>query len=291
MRRVQFDPTAHPGVDPGTWARWEARARDATRAIHDWLCSTASPRPPLELNSAIWGDLKEILLEPVFRGRCSFCEVDESVGGFGDAEHYRPKRPVTAPNADGKLKPISVGTELHPGYAWLAYDWQNLVPACSKCNTYKGNQFPVTEIHCTQPAAGRETTAELNAYERPLLLHPYFDDPAEHLEVGEHGAIAARRKSPRGQATIAVCRLDREPLTNARAKEQRNAWREVKELMDTGKRPVEEAIQILQERCRAGDEKFSLAIIDYLWARLAELIEEQKQRLAAAEKLLESRRL
>lgn len=287
MRRVQFDPSTHLGIDAEEWARWETRAREATRAVHDWLAAMATPPTPLDLKPAIWSALKEIVLEKVFRGRCSFCEVDEFVGGFGDAEHYRPKRSVEAPNLEGKMKPITVGAAKHPGYTWLAYDWQNLVPACSKCNTYKANQFPVANAHCVRPAVGCETTTELNAYEQPLLLHPYFDDPGEHLEVGEQGVIAA--KSPRGQATIEVCRLNRDPLKDARAREQRSAWREVKELMDEG-RKVHEAIQTLQDRCHAGDEKFSLAITDYLWARLTEHVEEQKARLLAAEKLLASRR-
>jgi uncharacterized protein YoaH (UPF0181 family) len=215
--------------------------------------------------------------------------VDESVGGFGDAEHYRPKRPVVALDADGKWKPVTIGATPHPGYAWLAYEWQNIVPACSKCNTYKGNQFPVAKVHAARPALGCRTTTELNAHEEPLLLHPYFDDPGEHLVVGERGVIAAKGKSPRGQATIDVCRLDREPLTNARAREQQHAWREVQELMGKG-RTIDQAIRVLQERCEAGDEQFSLAIVDHLWARLDEHIAEQKARLAATENLRASRR-
>jgi hypothetical protein len=63
--------------------------------------------------------------------------------------------------------------------------------------------------------------------ERPLLLHPYFDDPAEHLEfvwgVGpvDDGHIRARRngsgrESVRGRTTIDVCALQRLGLVRAR---------------------------------------------------------------------------
>jgi len=56
--------------------------------------------------------------------------------------------------------------------ATLPNSWQNLTPACSKCNTYKGNQFPIAALRCLGPEPGNKTTPELNAYEQPLLLHP-----------------------------------------------------------------------------------------------------------------------
>lgn len=264
MRRVVLDPATHAKIDAKEWARWEKRSGEAAKEMRDWFdARTAHPpkTPGLpaqpKFNPAIWGDLKDMLLEAVFRGRCAFCEVTENVGGFGDAEHYRPKRPVEDLDDEGKMKPIVVGAEEHPGYGWLAYDWRNLVPACSKCNTYKANRFPVAGTRCVAPAQGCETTEELNAREAPLLLHPYFDKPSEALAFGEKGVIAARQKSPRGQATIEVCRLDREALTTARAKEQASAWREVKELIDHG-HTLPDAIQAMEQRCEAGDEPFSL---------------------------------
>jgi len=296
VRRVAFDPAAHAAIDATAWARWEKRAHDAAKEMHDWFEARAalppktpglSPRP--DFKDAIWGDLKDMLLEAVFRGRCAYCEVTENVGGFGDAEHYRPKRPVEDLDAQGKMRPVLVGAAEHPGYGWLAYDWRNLIPACSKCNTYKANQFPVAGPRVTGPAKGCATTEELNAHEAPLLLHPYFDRPGDALEFGEKGVVAARQQSPRGQATIDVCRLDRDALNTARAREQVAAWREVKELMDQGL-SLPDAIQALEARCEAGDEPFSLAVIDYLYLRLAEQIDELKARQAAAQKQYATRR-
>jgi len=179
-----------------------------------------------------------------------------------------------------------VNAEEHPGYGWLAYDWRNVIPACSKCNTYKANQFPVAEQRITSPVQGCATTEDINAHEAPLLLHPYFDKPSDALKFGEKGVVTA--KSPRGKKTIEVCRLDRGPFNTARDREQVAVWREVNELMNKG-HTLPDAIQILERRCAAGDEPFSLAIIDYLYLRLAEQIEELKARPTAAEKLLATR--
>lgn len=295
MRSVRFDPATHTSIDAVVWSRWEARARESTEEMRGWFDARAktSPNTPLpaqpKFNAAVWSDLKDIILEKVFRGRCAFCEVAEDVNAFGDAEHYRPKRPVEAVNVQGKMKPLAIGAEDHPGYGWLAYDWQNLVVACSKCNTFKANQFPVAKAHCAGPSPGCETTTDLNAFEDPLLLHRYFDDPEEHLRFGERGVVSARNKSLRGQVTIDVCRLDREPLRAAREREQTNAWREVNVLMHEGKSIIE-ALGLLEARCRAGDEQFSLAVLDYLYAKLAEHLAELKARQSAVEKLLANRR-
>lgn len=296
MRSVRFDPSTHASIDAVAWARWETRAREASDEMRDWFDARAKPSPnaPLppqpKFNAEVWGDLKDMILVCVFRGRCAFCEVDEEVNSFGDAEHYRPKRPVEASNAAGKMKPVVVGTDEHPGYGWLAYDWQNLVVACSKCNTFKGNRFPVAKTHCLSPSPGCETTKELNTFEEPLLLHPYFDDPGEHLRFGERGVITTRNNSPRGQATIDVCKLDREPLRAAREREQAHAWREMKELMHEG-RSIIDALRVLEARCHDGDARYSLAVLDYLYAKLVEHLAELKARQSAVEKHLAARRI
>ncbi len=289
MRRVAFDPATHPGIHRTKWDRWAARAENAKRAVETSLAAAEETKADApDLDSSVWTALKDILLEPVFRGRCAYCEVNESVSGFGDAEHYRPKRAVVAPDAEDKLKILVVDGSPHPGYAWLAYDWQNLIPACSKCNTYKGNQFPVEGKHVLRPKEGSTTTEELNACEKPLLLHPYFDDPSDHMEVGERGLIAPKNGSARGKATIEVCQLSREPLRAAREKEQKNIWLEVTDMMRNGV-DLAQAIVTIQRRCDAGEESFSLAILDHLWRRLEEHIEEQRRKLAAAEELRASR--
>lgn len=206
MRSVGFDPAMPGSIDAATWSRWEARAVAATIEMRAWFDSRATlpgehvRRSAAGLQSVDLGRLKDLIIEKVFRGRCAFCEVDETVNSFGDAEHYRPKRPVEALDAVGKMKPIKVGAEEHPGYGWLAYDWRNLVPACSKCNTYKANQFPVAGVHCIAPTAKKsESTEELNTFERPLLLHPYFDSRRAPNVRCARDCVGQGRQSPRSR--------------------------------------------------------------------------------------------
>jgi hypothetical protein len=124
-----------------------------------------------------------------------------------------------------------------PGYHWLASRWDNLLPSCIDCNRPRGqdfpfgrkpatagkaNQFPISSEQRRATADGEETR------EDPLLLHPYFDDPAEHLEYIwtkpgslELGEIVARQrgaqKSLKGQTSIDVYALQRVGLIRQRA--------------------------------------------------------------------------
>lgn len=295
MRRVEFVPTNHVGIDKNEWKKWSERANNAQERMLKWheakqqTVPPAHPPPQPDFQDAVWKKLKDLILEPVFRGRCAYCEHKANVGGFGDAEHYRPKNSVHALDHEHKLKPIHVGPDEHPGYHWLAYDWENLTPACSQCNNQKGAQFPVVGTHCTGPEPGKQTTRELNACEQPLLLHPYFDEPEQHLSVGVRGIIAAKKASPRGQATIDLCYLDREPLREAREKAQIAARNEIKALRFDGKNSLE-AIRIIMQRCQTGDEEFSLAIREELYRIVTEFTEERQRELEEANKILAARK-
>jgi hypothetical protein len=57
---------------------------------------------------------------------------------------------------------------------------------------------------------------DLDRIEQPLLLHPYRDNPAEHLIFGRRGAISARDGSDRGEWTIRVFNLASDSLARAR---------------------------------------------------------------------------
>ena len=114
-------------------------------------------KPPLK--QEIWKDLKEWLLTNVFYERCAYCESPLEFDRYlGDAEHYRPKgsvtwkKDLTSPKVKARCN-LPDGSEIdHPGYFWLAYDWWNLVPACSACNSGAGkvDQFPVRSSHLLQ---------------------------------------------------------------------------------------------------------------------------------------------
>ena len=116
------------------------------------------------MDRRIWSELKSYLFE-IFDGKCAYCESKVLDVAAGDVEHYRPKKGVD-------------GMPTHPGYYWLAYDLENLLPCCEKCNRAgaKMNLFPI-------PMEGDRAWRpedDIEA-EHPYLLNPYGHDPAEHL--------------------------------------------------------------------------------------------------------------
>jgi uncharacterized protein (TIGR02646 family) len=152
-----------------------------------------------KFDSRIWCDpaLNRALLE-VFHKKCAYCET-RLVGQFGIVEHFRPK---TSGMEDRSFT----------GYWWLAYEWQNLLVCCQRCNMMKANRFPIKGKRASPTAIGSELSKE-----KPLLLDPCIDKPDEHLAFDDSGAIAA--KSERGRVTIQVLGLNREELVENRKRE------------------------------------------------------------------------
>jgi uncharacterized protein (TIGR02646 family) len=150
---------------------------------------------------------------------CAYCEAP--VGSI-EVEHYRPK---------GEIR-TDVGQH-PPGYYWLASTWENLLPSCHDCNvgvfrwepdgsfrkSGKGNWFPLEDESMRARNEGEESR------ERPKLLHPYYDEPACHLEFIKDGVVrprldATRTPSDRGATTIELIGLNRRGLAEAR----RDRW-------------------------------------------------------------------
>ena len=134
-------------------------------------------------NSNRWKPAKEQLFAET-SDKCAYCEAPTSVVAFGDVEHYRPK---------------SI-------YWWLAYCYDNYLASCQLCNQrFKRDSFPIQNRKMRGPAIRSNTTdafiaakagtiapdplnavevdefIRLHQQERPLLLNPYFDDPAEYF--------------------------------------------------------------------------------------------------------------
>jgi len=144
-----------------------------------------------------------------FAGKCAYCETYLRDFQNGDLDHYRPKAGVT----DEQDRPVIVTIEgrsfPHPGYYWLAYDWQNLLPSCVSCNRPtvvegeklgKHNRFPVRGSYA-------ENEDEIGD-EEPLLIHPVQEDPDDHLECdGETGTMIPT--SDRGEMTVRIFGLNR----------------------------------------------------------------------------------
>lgn len=132
-------------------------------------------------------------------GKCAYCEnrIDSEYGGV---EHYRPK---------GAMRQSQVGAAELPGYFWLAYRWDNLLVVCARCNTHKGDLFPLA-----QPRA-RAEVGNSHADEAPLLLDPAVDEPERHIRFDGERALAVD-VGRRGQVTVEVLGLNRGELLHAR---------------------------------------------------------------------------
>ena len=111
----------------------------------------------------LWNEdsIREALDERHYRGKCCYTERRRDIKLERDVEHFRPKGKVTDEN--------------HPGYWWLAYDWDNLLIACKVNNTIdKDNHFPL--LGGGQRA---NTEADMLENERPVLINPAVEDPSQ----------------------------------------------------------------------------------------------------------------
>ena len=130
-----------------------------------------------------WKPAKEQLFAET-NGKCAYCETPTSPVAFGDVDHYRPKN----------------------SYWWFAYCYDNYLISCQLCNQrFKRDDFPIRNRKMKAPIIRRDTKdtfiaskagtiapdplnkIEVDEFirrheqERPLLLNPYFDDPAEYF--------------------------------------------------------------------------------------------------------------
>lgn len=255
MIQVPFDPDALTGDDRVWWEAWSAKA---ARRLKSHLDDGAA------LDDAIWSELKKWLLEKVFHGKCAYCEVQVTAASFGDAEHYRPKGNVTAHDGTAKRQAILSTGDPHVGYPWLAYDWRNLVPACTRCNNVKSDQFEVEGGYLVD---GMPDTTTLNASERPLLIYPYEDDATQYLRFGAGGVVTAINGNARGKATIRLLGLDRRELMDERWRHQSTAI----EAMETSIGRMlsgDEPIDGRARRYMAKDRPFSRAVHDWFVERV-----------------------
>ena len=168
-------------------------------------------------NSNRWKPAKKQLFAET-GGKCAYCEAPGSVVAFGDVEHYRPKNI----------------------YWWLAYCYDNYLASCQICNQrFKKDAFPTQNRKMRGPIIRRNTTDafiaskagtigpdplnqdEVNNFvrqhkqERPLLLNPYFDDPAEYLARKLKLRLTLTTSKLRSLLTLKILKLDlllRHPL-------------------------------------------------------------------------------
>jgi uncharacterized protein (TIGR02646 family) len=134
----------------------------------------------------------------LFEGKCAYCESPLE-SGF-DIDRFRPPR--EAMDMSGHMDDPDL-------YWWLAYDWENLYPACPGCSTAKGSRFPVRGRRAQPETRGVELSEE-----QRLLLDPCVDDPEGELRFSVDGTVAG--VTERGQISVEVFALNRRELVRAR---------------------------------------------------------------------------
>lgn len=192
MRRLFPKGDAPPTLAAGSDKAYEAldkqiRASQKTLSFNTGLYGSEQVRSALNISHY---------------GKCAFCEVIIEPAATAQVEHFRPKGAVINEGS---------GTLQRPGYFYLAYQWDNLLLACPKCNsaTYKGNRFPLRDER--QRAASK---AELSR-EKPLLLNPFLEDPRKRIHF-RRGVAFPIKGDTIADVTIKLLGLNREPLVDAR---------------------------------------------------------------------------
>jgi len=116
----------------------------------------------------------------------------------------------------------------------LVCDWDNLTIACEVCNTKKGDYY---EPDC-------------------MIVHPFDDDPSEH--IGWAGPMAIARSNDRGRATITTIDLNRSALLFERSQHFKVVF-DLLDLISNNSGPVARAAQIDLDAYLAADSPYSAA--------------------------------
>lgn len=128
----------------------------------------------------------DVLMEAQ-RNKCCYCERCREDVEL-DVEHYRPK---------GAVQQHRGGEVIHPGYYWLAYDWDNLFLSCKRCNSkWKSILFPLADP--LKRARSHNSTYKVTD-ERPLFINPGKENPRNHIRFRNDAPYATTKK---GQITI-----------------------------------------------------------------------------------------
>lgn len=155
----------------------------------------------LDFDKSIYGhkNVKDSLIG-IQGYKCCFCESKIGHIDDGDVEHFRPK-------AGWVQDEESINK---PGYYWLAYDWDNLLLSCGKCNQrFKRNYFPLsTEIRALSHNDSVDD-------EEPIFIHPGNENAEMFITFNEEIPKEVDG-NVRGQQTIKKLQLDRDGLNEQR---------------------------------------------------------------------------
>jgi hypothetical protein len=210
-------PVSRPELTDQEWKEWNARASAAMRA----LIQAYAPGVDITLREELYKAAMPFLLR-LSHQKCAYCECIITASQPGDVEHYRPKGRIR--DEDGKIVKTEAGSD-HPGYWWLAYRWDNLLPACIDCNRRrkhgdldtaagKAEYFGIRGKRAEKPKDPLEK-------EIAMLLDPSERgfDPDEHFEFYPDGLM-----KPKTERAAYTCQLLGLNLREALVAERKRAY-------------------------------------------------------------------
>ena len=181
----------------------------------------------------LWSDPKvKKFLHKSQHGKCCYCERKRDERRESDVEHFRPKAEVE-------------GAKNHQGYWWLAYNWENLLIACKKCNQdYKKSKFPLRDE--SKRVCGENSNL---GKEEPILINPLEEDPEEFIEYNfcMKNMVKAVGKCERGRRTVnELTGINDMEVMKERAKKIRLCYRLCALFLDKGE---SDELRAEAERC------------------------------------------
>ena len=187
---------AKPQILQKRGSEWTQRLCDNLKnyyqAVQAYEEEKSQHRPPQPEASASHYAHQQIKrqLDRMFGNKCAFCESIVTAVSYQNVEHFRPK-------------------SIYPS---LAYEWENLLFACTVCNSgYKKTQFPLLDN--SQPALDENNPCALDASDTNALINPCEEDPQDFFSFDDEW-IACLNK--RAEITRDVCGLNREALLDER---------------------------------------------------------------------------
>lgn len=213
-------PIDPPPPDDEQWRQW---LEDARQALDD-IKQNYKPGDKVVIDEKLYRRAMPFLLRRTHY-KCAYCESIIPTTQPGDVEHYRPKGRIR--ELDGRIVKILLedGTSIdHPGYWWLCYDSNNLLPACADCNRRRYHDesegMPLAGKAELFPISGKRAvrwTDDL-AEEGALLLNPADPgfEPETHFEFLDNGTV--QPKTPEAKISCTIFGLNtREILVEQRA--------------------------------------------------------------------------
>ncbi|WP_286175126.1 HNH endonuclease [Enterobacter sp. Cy-643] len=193
-------------------AALDAKSRDGTTELERSRAHYKKPGKKESFDFVTYkADEVKWRLNALFHYKCAYCESFFSASAPVDIEHYRPKSAVSE-------------DATHPGYWWLAMDWDNLLPSCIDCNRKRKQQLVdgSTELSVllARQRQSRHSSGKKDSFpvvsggarllpenknyatELPLLLNPYFDNPDEHIRFVSVGNPPVSLAIPVGEGSI-----------------------------------------------------------------------------------------